>query len=296
MRSFVFAIILIFAALPIFGKQLKVLTIGNSFSQSVLTYLPQVAKSVEGCDLLIEGANIGGCSLMRHWCFISEGESEPSTRDYKNKTKTMKEILLSQKWDIVSIQQRSPDSWRPETYQPYAKNIYNYVKKYAPQAEVVLQQTWSYRADDARISKGGAWGFDQNEMFRRIEAAYAKISKEMNLRVIPVGIAVQKARKLPQYRFTPVKEDDYKKLVYPNLPKNGNEIVGYFKWEKYSKTGEMYLKRDTIHLSPDGAYLQACVWFTFLFKDKKASDIKFTPKEISEKNAKALRAIAQSLR
>ena len=41
----------------------------------------------------------------------------------------------------------------------------------------------------------------------------------------------------------------------------------------------MKLRKDTIHLNRDGNYLQACVWYMFLF-DKKAADVKFVPKNL----------------
>ena len=86
-------IALFFAAAfsTLWSKEVKLLTIGNSFADSAFKYLPQVAASVPDCDLVMERAN--------------------------------------------------HKSWRPETYQPFAKNIKEYVNKNAPSAEVVLQQT-----------------------------------------------------------------------------------------------------------------------------------------------------------
>ena len=48
------------------AKELKVLTIGNSFADSVFVYLPSIAENA-GYPLLIERANLPGCSLQRHW-------------------------------------------------------------------------------------------------------------------------------------------------------------------------------------------------------------------------------------
>lgn len=293
MKILIFATILFFGSLSSFAGQVKVLTVGNSFSRSVFKYLPQVAKSVAGCDLMLVGANISGCSLKQHWEYVLENEADSSAKRYADNTKSLKEILLSEKWDIITIQQLSADSWRPESFQPYAKNLCDYIKKHAPQAEIVIQQTWSYRSDDPRIRKGGEWNFDQNGMFERLDAAYGKLAREMNLRLIPMGLALQNARKLPQYRFVPYAESDYKKFVYPKVPNMRGSLIGYVEWRKNSKTKKMELKRDTTHLNDEGAYLQACVWFAFIFSDKKTSDINFTPKNISAKNAKDLRKVAQ---
>ena len=49
------------------AKELKVLTIGNSFSASAARTFPWVTASVPGCRVILTGANIGGCSLERHY-------------------------------------------------------------------------------------------------------------------------------------------------------------------------------------------------------------------------------------
>ena len=56
---------------PVKVKELKVLTIGNSFADSVFVYLPEVAKSFPDCKLVLDRANLGGCSLLRHWRIFS---------------------------------------------------------------------------------------------------------------------------------------------------------------------------------------------------------------------------------
>ena len=50
-------------------NSLKVLAIGNSFSESLNVYWPQVAESA-GCTLHLEQASHGGCELHRHWNYI----------------------------------------------------------------------------------------------------------------------------------------------------------------------------------------------------------------------------------
>ena len=66
------------------AKELKVLTIGNSFADSVFVYLPSIAENA-GCPLLIERANLPGCSLQRHWELAERSESEPELKPYKGK-------------------------------------------------------------------------------------------------------------------------------------------------------------------------------------------------------------------
>jgi hypothetical protein len=53
---------------------------------------------------------------------------------------------------FVTIQQRSISSHDVTTYRPYAANLRDYVKKHAPNAELLLHETWAYRVDDPRFS------------------------------------------------------------------------------------------------------------------------------------------------
>ena len=66
--------------------------------------------------------------------------------------KSLKQELLAEKWDIITIQQASIRSHDVATYRPVAKELYDYIKKYAPASEVVIHQTWAYRVDDPRFT------------------------------------------------------------------------------------------------------------------------------------------------
>ena len=127
MKRIFAAALLFFALACTSAKEIAVLTIGNSFAQSVFVYLPSIVKSAPGCSLHLEGANLGGCSLSLHWRHISEEEKDPSVKHYRNGKATMRQILQSRKWDIITIQQASHESWRPETYFPYAEKLCDYI-------------------------------------------------------------------------------------------------------------------------------------------------------------------------
>ena len=211
---------------------------------------------------------------------------------YQDRRWKLREILAREQWDIVSIQQASHYSWRPETYQPYASNIVEYVRKYAPSAEIVIQQTWAYRADDSRILPGGAWGIDQTEMYRRLTDAYIALSKELGLRIIPTGKAVQLARQKESNPFVPYSQEQFESMRWPDLPSQAGDVVGAMRWAKDAETGRMKIFRDTIHLNIRGQFLQACVWFAFLF-GRSASEITLRPDTLADDDIESLKSIAQ---
>ena len=126
------------------AKELKVLMIGNSFSICVGQYLPQVVKSVPGCDLYLGSAYIGASPLDKHWSNIEKAEKDPSFKPYKvetwtfdgKKQKSYKDnvinLLKKEKWDIITLQQASPKRWLGETYHPYGDNLIAYISTRKP--------------------------------------------------------------------------------------------------------------------------------------------------------------------
>ena len=260
-------------------KDLKVLMIGNSFSICVGKHLPAIVHAAPGCHLHLTSAYIGGCSLERHWENILAAQEDPAAEQYLISQwdsddpsaeiryyHNVPHLLQNHRYDIVTIQQSSPCSWDPATYQPYAGNLIGLIRRCNPDAEIVIQQTWAYRADDPRFGNGeDAWGFGQTEMAKRAADAYRKLAEQYAFRIIPAGDAVQIARLRDTMTYTPPQPEALAALRYPDLPPQSGDVVGKDFWKKDPETGEMILASDRIHLNDRGEYLQACVWFGILY-------------------------------
>ncbi len=270
------------------AKELKVLTIGNSFTWSLGSHFKKVVKSVDGCNLDLKFANFSGCDLARHWQYISEEENSGKKIYDKGRT-SLKEILLKTKWDVVTIQQASHLSWSSKTYFPYAQNIVDYIRKYCPTAKIMLQQTWSYRIDSQRFAD---WHLTQKEMFELLKNAYNEAAKKLSIGQIPTGDAVEMARKEIKQKYVAPSREELKTYNYPDTPRQSGDVVGKYYWEK--KNGKMILCTDSIHLNDYGEYLQACVWFVALY-DKPASEIKYIPKNMSYEQANSFHKIVDKL-
>ena len=269
---------------------MNILTIGNSFTDSLELYFPAAVQSAR-CDLHFERANFGGCELARHWSYIEAEERDVRCRIYQGGRK-LRSILELRAWDVVTIQQASHDSWRPETFQPWAGNIIAYVKKHAPQAEVVIQQTWAYRADHPQLLPGSEWGVSLFVNDTAPTEIYTKLARDYKLRIIPTGYAVQLTRRNSERKFVNYDPALIDTLAWPDLPPQAGDVVGQCSWRKNPDTGELYLNRDLIHLNPRGQYLQACVWFAMLY-GKKVSEIRLVPAELANSDVKFLQETAQ---
>lgn len=181
---------------------MKLLSIGNSFSQDAQAYLHDLAAS-GGHDLYAANLMIGGCSLERHWQNI-----ENDAPDYgfevnggqPQRNISIREALGLVRWDAVTLQQASHYSGLPETYEPYLHSISAYVKEQAPGARQWIHQTWAYETDSTH-GEFPRYGRDQKRMYDALTAAYGAASKAIGARLIPSGLVIQTLRGLPPFDY-----------------------------------------------------------------------------------------------
>jgi len=194
-------------------KTIRLLTIGNSFAENATRYLGQIANAAD-CELVYTGANLPGGPLSIHWDGVVAHEKNPlEGRLYNDRSLT--ELLTTEPWDIVTLQQFSWQSHDVESYRPYAENLHALVREQAPSARILLHQTWAYRADDTeRITPE----YSQDAMHADIRQAYQTIAKELNMGIIPVGDAFARARHHPEWNFAPDLDFDPATAIYPERP------------------------------------------------------------------------------
>ena len=217
---------------------------------------------------------------------------DPAEKPYsfKGKKVSLKDMLTAEKWDYVTIQQFSMFSFKIDTYRPFAKNLVEYIRKYAPSAEVVFHQTWAYRADDDRLFKDG---FDQKTMYQQLTKNYHTIADEIGIRrIIPVGDAFQLAAESPEWKFESDKNFDFAKAESPNLPDQTHSLHVGYRWKKTD--GKDTLSYDSHHANFAGEFLAGCVWFEFFFGDDVRNNT-FKPDNMENNDAEILRSIAHKV-
>lgn len=295
-RGFIAAVLLLLAAFPMAAKELKVLMIGNSFSICVGNYLPQIVAKDAGNKLVLISAYIGGCTFERHYNNLVKAEKNSKHAPYKitvwNSEKepgkgnvrkgNINDLLKNNQYDIITIQQGSQKSFKFDAYEPYAGELIKYIRKYQKNSEIVIQQTWSYRSDSKRFPKLIA---DQNIMYAKLKEAYGKLAEKYKFRVIPMGDAVQIYRADSPVKFAAVDTAAY---AYPKLPAIDGDSVGKFAWRKDKKTGKRVIGTDSHHLNCRGEYMQAVLWYMFLF-DAPVENVKFVPEKIDAQEAALLK-------
>jgi hypothetical protein len=275
------------------GKQVKVkvLGIGNSFTGNAATFCPQLNEADPDHRLIMGMAIIGGCSLEKHIRLAELYEKNPADLEGKPYSgKSLKELLLVEKWDAVTIQQYSAISEDIGTYRPYARQLCEYIKKYCPAAEIVVHETWAYRNDDPKFGPGKEQSID---MYRKLHAAYYTIAAELdNLRVIPVGTAFENALQRPDWNYRPDTKFDFEHAQPPALPNQRYSLHFGWHWAK-DKDGKASLGLDGHHAGSAGEFLAALVWRDF-FLGVDVRKNRFIPQDLSHTEAATLREVAHA--
>lgn len=264
-------------------KTIKVLAIGNSYSNNTTQYISRIADSTKGnTTVMAASLYFPGATFAQHIANIEQWESiyadhtleetkqifysdtVPNSRKYECLTvdgkdiKTIRsfyEAIRYADWDYITIQQ-SPDGCDDfSTYEPYLIKLYDYIqaeynrddmngKKCPP---IIVHQTWAFNND---MSKNNAYKYypvnykNNTEMFKKVEQAY--------------NLAVQK-----------IKE---KKGVDVPMIKSGQAVELAQAKYGYARTASENLADNTLyadeisHLNKRGCYLTACVWIETLAK------------------------------
>ena len=207
---------------------MKLLSIGNSFSQDAQKWLHSICEDIHAVNLYI-----GGCPLVRHWNnYISE---EPAYEMWVNgvldRNISINEALTLEDWDVITFQQASPGSGDYTTFQPYLNYLYREVKRICPNAKYYIHQTWSYEVD-CKLPAFDHYMRSRYIMDKASIDAYNQASQETGLPLIPCGDLIRYIRSMPEF--------DY--------PRGGKSI-----------------NRDGFHLSFDyGRYAAGLMWYAFL--------------------------------
>lgn len=227
---------------------LKVLAIGNSFSEdAVEKYLYQLAAE-QGDTLLIGDARIGGCDIDTHLTNLKGDKPAYIYRKIVGGIRRdsvdvpLSKIIKDEDWDIISLQQVSYLAGISSSY----KNLPELKERVLecatnPNVEIVWHMTWSYprRSKSRGFDK---FGYDQQVMYDSILTTMNEILPIVGIeRYIPTGTALQKARE---------------------------------------ELGDIF-NRDGLHLKKSiGRYLAGCVWCEFL-TGKDITENPWWPEDIS---------------
>ena len=242
--------------LPQHPDTLRILAVGNSFSDDGTEYLPGLLEAAGIRNVIVARLYIGGCTLERHCKEYADGTANyiyyKSTKNQwvtVSRNATILDGLKDEPWDIITIQQASDDSGIWETYAEGIPKLVSIIRKEAPnpRAAIVWHMTWAY-ATNSDHRAFPRYDRNQLKMYEAIKDCVDKAGKQFNIPVIiPSGEAVQLAR--------------------------GTRLNNHDQVPATSKVYE--LTRDGYHLTRQhGRYLAACTWFETLIRPTLGRSVK----------------------
>ena len=134
-----------------FAKTIKVLAIGNSFSEDAIEQNLYELGKAAGDEFIIGNLYIGGCPLKKHWYNAENDKGAYRYRKINADGKLVQKdnikisaAIAEEDWDYISLQQASGVSGLTESYEPYLAYLVAYIKTLAPGSKIVWHQTWAY--------------------------------------------------------------------------------------------------------------------------------------------------------
>ncbi len=242
-----------------FTKNLKVLAIGNSFSDDAMEYFYDIAEDYGVENIVLGNLYVGGASLQLHF---SNSQANSKSYEYRKNVdgtwvttndSTLIDGITDEDWDIITLQQRSGISGMDTSYDPYLDLLVSYVNQHKTNenAKLVWHMTWAYQqnSDHAEFVN---YNRNQISMYTEITRVVKEIvlsNQEINI-VIPAGTAIQNLRT-----------------------------------SFYGDT----LTRDGYHLSyTAGRYIAGLTYFAAI-TGLSIDDIEFTPSDMSEYSVGAIK-------
>jgi len=240
---------------------LRVLAIGNSFSEDAIEqYLHELATAADK-PMIIANMYIGGAPLSLHW---ENAQADTAAYSYRkinagglkitHDQVSILTALQDEPWDYISLQQASPLSGQFDSYVTPLTALHHYLDSImGGKVKHIWHQTWAYAANSTH-SGFANYHNDQKEMYQAIMVASAKARQLVPIDLlIPSGTAIQNART---------------SFIGDSLTRDGYHL--------------------DLHI---GRFIAACTWFEALFGQEAPVD-RFRPEGVSPAQAEVARHAA----
>ncbi len=185
---------------PELPQTIRILAIGNSFSDDATEHLWMCLKKAGVKRVIIGNLHIGGCSLDTH---LENMKSEEKAYQYRKNTtgswstiqQSLPYALQDEQWDYITMQQSSGVSGFSSSYGSLDELI-SLVKGKIPQnCKLYWHMTWAYQSD-ATLAAFDNYNKNQLKMYNAItDTVQSTILPNKNFSgVIAAGTALQNLR------------------------------------------------------------------------------------------------------
>lgn len=181
-------------------KQLRILSIGNSYARDAFSYVPFILNELlPDLDIQLSIMYIGGCPLEKHW-----NNYQSQRQDYERDTYTTaqgkwiterpktltQELDTLHTWDMIVFQQASGSSPSYATYQPYIRELISAARSNHAEAKIGWLLTPAHPDGYSKMPTATS-----DDMWQLICDAVGELLEDEDIDVMfPGGTAVQNAR------------------------------------------------------------------------------------------------------
>lgn len=188
---------------------LRILAIGNSFSEDALEQEFYPIAHADGQQVIVGNLYIGGCTVDMHVANIRQNLPAYSYRKtgldgqlVKTPSVRIIEAMADEPWDYITVQQGSPVSGIPESYAQLGWLV-DWIRAVAPQAQVAMHQVWAYAKNSTHTGFKN-YDNDQMKMYNAQLRASTGAAADAGISIlIPSGKSIQTLRStLPDVELT----------------------------------------------------------------------------------------------
>ena len=185
-------------------KSIKILAIGNSFSQDALAHLYIICKDAGIETVVLANLFQGGCTLEMHldnmqnnlgnYTFYLSSDETQGLVSHKTNATALYGIEFTD-WDFITLQQGSPMSGVADSYS-YIADVIAYVNSHKNEdAQLLWHMTWAYQSDSTH-SGFNTYDHDQLQMYNAILSCVKEqvLTRSDIIGFIPSGTAIQNLR------------------------------------------------------------------------------------------------------
>lgn len=202
-------------------RKVRILVVGNSYSQDAFDYVPFMLPSLAEIDAEVGILYHSGANLQQHYNWLINDQAEYTFYWGDGKqawqtigTRSLKDALSYQHWDIIVLQQQGRYAPDYTTYQPYLNNLITEI--YDSLSYPVKFVWYSVMSSPGRNTPQGFEPYTDEEIIQNYEgncaASQRVLAETLCEAVIPVMTAVQNARTTSLNDI-----GDYGKLTYEGV-------------------------------------------------------------------------------
>ena len=274
---------------------LRILAIGNSYTNDSFSYLPQIAAA-DGIELYAVNMYISGCALSKHYSRMKGSGTYDTRAEYfpDGTRKSIADVTFDEGintpgyvWDYVTLHEKGQNSPFFKNYytdsKPYITELADYIRKKSSTCEVLFFENWPVYTDRVTekydVYESIVEGHEPEEymdlVFGEIKSCYLQAAEKIGNpgRVIPAGEAVYRA----------IKKYGFSEYV---LNSSGSGFV--------SEARAMFRDSSSHMTNPYGRVLVGLTWYEYLTCNDARSN-KYTNSKIPENDMNLLKSIAHEV-